>query len=82
MNTTEFKFHCAHCGQRLICDVHEVGREIQCPACQFLVHVPNPSACTCCILIPPQSSGTWDTYVPKGRGACAGSGNLSVRNGP
>jgi hypothetical protein len=44
MSTSEFKFYCSHCDQPLKCDTQFAGRQIQCPACQHLIRIPNPPA--------------------------------------
>ena len=42
MSNSEFKFYCSHCDQPLKCDPCHAGRQIQCPACQHLIRIPNP----------------------------------------
>jgi DNA-directed RNA polymerase subunit RPC12/RpoP len=39
---SDFKFNCAHCGQKLGCDESFAGREIACPSCKKNVVVPWP----------------------------------------
>jgi len=41
----EFKFSCPHCDQHILIDDGYAGVQINCPACQKLIHVPSaPSA--------------------------------------
>jgi len=37
---SQFKFSCPHCEQHLQCDEQFSGREIQCPNCHHLIHIP------------------------------------------
>ncbi|HUA67200.1 MAG TPA: hypothetical protein VMA13_01515 [Candidatus Saccharimonadales bacterium] len=37
---SEFKFSCPHCRQHLQCDEQFSGREILCPSCHHLIHIP------------------------------------------
>jgi hypothetical protein len=69
MNTNEFKFYCQHCDQPLKCEPQFAGRQIQCPACQHLIRIPNPPAGTGFTHVQPESGRTWDTHVPKGKQA-------------
>ncbi|MBX3745847.1 MAG: hypothetical protein KF833_11120 [Verrucomicrobiae bacterium] len=69
MNTIEFKFYCSHCDQPLKCDPCHAGRQIQCPACDHLIRIPNPPAGTGFTHVQPESGRTWDTHTPKGRQA-------------
>lgn len=39
----EFKFSCPQCGQRIQCDTAYVGAQINCPACQQAITVPQAS---------------------------------------
>ncbi len=60
----QFKFSCPHCEQHLQCDQQASGREIQCPNCQHLIHVPPiPGRTTG---YNPESGKTWATFVPSG----------------
>ena len=63
MEATEFKFYCQHCDQPLQCESRFAGRQIQCPACQHLIHIPNPPAGTGFTQVFPESGRTWDTFV-------------------
>ena len=67
MNTNEFKFYCSHCDQPLKCEAHFAGRQIQCPACNILIRIPNPPAGMGFTEVQPESGQTWATHVPKGR---------------
>lgn len=69
MNTTEFKFYCPHCDQPLKAEAQFAGRQIQCPACQHLMHIPNPPAGMGFTQVQPESGRTWDTFLPKGKKA-------------
>ncbi len=69
MSANEFKFYCSHCDQPLKCDPCYAGRQIQCPACQHLIRIPNPPAGTGFTHVHPESGHTWDTHVAKGRKA-------------
>ncbi len=69
MNTTEFKFYCPHCDQPLQCEARFGGRQIQCPACQHLIRIPNPPPGMGFTQVQPESGRTWDTHVPKGKQA-------------
>ena len=69
MNTNEFKFYCSHCDQPLKCEPQFAGRQIQCPACNHLIRIPNPPTGTGFTHVQPQSGSTWDTHVPKGNKA-------------
>jgi DNA-directed RNA polymerase subunit RPC12/RpoP len=66
MNTNEFKFYCSHCDQPLQCEAQFAGRQIQCPACQHLIRIPNPPAGMGFTQVQPESGQTWATHVPKG----------------
>lgn len=67
MSVSEFKFYCSHCDQPLKCEPQFAGRQIQCPACQHLIRIPNPPAGTGFTHVEPQSGHTWDTHLPKGQ---------------
>jgi DNA-directed RNA polymerase subunit RPC12/RpoP len=67
MTTPEFKFYCSHCDQPLKCETQFAGRQIQCPACQHLIRIPNPPAGTGFTHVAPESGRTWDTHMPKGK---------------
>ena len=69
MNTSEFKFYCSHCDQPLKCDACHAGRQIQCPACQHLIRIPNPPAGSGFTHVQPEVGQTWATHVPKGNKA-------------
>ncbi|HEX5219801.1 MAG TPA: hypothetical protein VFZ59_09560 [Verrucomicrobiae bacterium] len=66
MNTNEFKFYCSHCDQPLKCEAQFAGRQIQCPACNHLIRIPNPPAGMGFTHVAPESGQTWATHVPKG----------------
>ena len=55
MNTNEFKFYCSHCDQPLKCEPQFAGRQIQCPACNHLIRIPNPPAGTGFTHVQPES---------------------------
>src|SRR5260221_5933671 len=61
MNTNEFKFYCTHCDQPLKCEPQFAGRQIQCPACQHLIRIPNPPSGMGFTHVTPESGHTWDT---------------------
>ncbi|HEY3761902.1 MAG TPA: hypothetical protein VGN23_09155 [Verrucomicrobiae bacterium] len=65
MNATEFKFYCPHCDQPLQCETRFGGRQIQCPACQHLIRIPNPPVGAGFTQVQPESGRTWDTFPPK-----------------
>jgi hypothetical protein len=67
MNTNEFKFYCSHCDQPLKCEPQFGGRQIQCPACNHLIRIPNPPAGTGFTQVQPEVGQTWATHVPKGK---------------
>jgi len=69
IKTTEFKFYCSHCDQPLKCEAQFAGRQIQCPACNILIRIPNPPSGMGFTHVEPESGRTWDTHVPKGRSA-------------
>jgi hypothetical protein len=62
---SEFKFSCPHCQQHLQCDEQFSGREIQCPACQVLIHIPPVPGRTA--QYTPESGKTWATFVQSGK---------------
>ena len=64
---SEFKFACPHCGQHFQCDEQFSGREIQCPNCQHLLHIPPVPGRTA--QYSPESGKTWATFVSDGRAA-------------
>jgi len=64
---SEFKFACPHCGQHFQCDEQLSGREIQCPNCHHLLHIPPVPGKTA--QYAPESGKTWATFVPDGRAA-------------
>ena len=51
----------------LKCDPCYAGRQIQCPACNHVIKIPNPPAGTGFTHVQPESGRTWDTHVPKAR---------------
>jgi hypothetical protein len=61
MKSHEFKFYCSHCDQPLKCDPQYAGRQIECPACQKLVRIPNPPSGSGFTQIEPDSARPWDT---------------------
>jgi len=69
MNAPEFKFYCPHCDQPLKCDPCHAGRQIQCPACNHLIRIPNPPPGSGFTHVEPESGRTWDTHLPKGQRA-------------
>ena len=60
----QFKFSCPHCEQHLQCDEQFSGREIQCPNCHHLIHIPPIPGRTA--EYNPESGKTWDTFVTSG----------------
>ena len=60
MKTSEFKFYCSDWGQPLKCGVEYAGRQIQCPGCQKLVRIPNPSSGSGFTRIEPESVRPWE----------------------
>ena len=62
---SEYKFACPHCEQHLQCDEQLSGREIQCPNCHHLLHIPPVPGKTA--QYSPESGKTWATFVPDGR---------------
>lgn len=61
---SEFKFACPHCEQHFKCDELMSGREIQCPACNVLIHIPHVPGRTA--HYQPEAGKTWATFVPSG----------------
>lgn len=61
---SEFKFACPHCQQHFLCDERYSGREIQCPSCKVLIHIPHVPGKTA--QYQPESGKTWATFVPSG----------------
>ena len=61
---SEFKFSCPHCVQHFLCDEQFSGREIQCPNCNVLIHIPHVPGKTA--RYQPESGKTWATYIPSG----------------
>ena len=61
---SDFKFACPHCQQHLQCDEQFSGREIQCPGCHVLIHIPPVPGKTA--QFTPESGMTWATFVPSG----------------
>ena len=61
---SEFKFSCSHCGQHMKCAEEASGRQIECPACHHLIHIPPVPGKT--IQYKPESGQTWGTFVPSG----------------
>lgn len=66
MSTSEFKFYCSYCDQLLKCDPCFADRQIQCPGCQHLIHIPAPPPGTGFTHVEPQSGQTWATHLPRG----------------
>jgi DNA-directed RNA polymerase subunit RPC12/RpoP len=60
----QFKFSCPHCEQHLQCEEQASGREIQCPNCRHLIHIPPIPGRTAGYN--PESGKTWATFVPSG----------------
>ena len=60
----QFKFSSPHCEQHLQCDEQASGREIQCPNCRHLIHIPPISGRTAGYN--PESGKTWATFVALG----------------
>lgn len=71
----ELKFNCPHCDQHLKCDALCAGREIQCPNCNHLIHIPAPPGQTA--NVQPEVGQTWATHV--GAGRMEPPGNLSIK---
>ncbi len=61
---SEFKFSCPHCQQHFLCDEQHSGREIQCPSCKMLIHIPHVPGKTA--HYKPEAGKTWATFVPSG----------------
>jgi len=61
---SEFKFSCPHCQQHFQCDEQFSGREIQCPGCHHLIHIPSVPGRT--VDYQPEAGKTCATYVPHG----------------
>jgi hypothetical protein len=60
----EFKFTCPHCAQHLQAAESLAGRQFQCPGCNHLIHVPQPSnAARKPVRL--ESGHTWDTFLPR-----------------
>ena len=59
---SEFKFSCPHCEQHFLCDEQFSGREMQCPNCKILIHIPHVPGKTA--HYQPESGKTWATFVP------------------
>jgi DNA-directed RNA polymerase subunit RPC12/RpoP len=64
---SDFKFECPHCKQHLQCDEKFSGREIQCPKCSHLIHIPPVPGRTA--QYNPESGKTWATFVGPADGA-------------
>ena len=58
-----------HCDQPLKCETQFAGRQIQCPACQILIRIPDPPTGTGFTHVQPEQGQTWATHVPKGNKA-------------
>lgn len=72
---SEFKFSCPFCEQHLQCDNRMSGRQIKCPSCDHLIHVPPAPGQTAAANYTPESGKTWATFIappnvekPKGLG--------------
>ena len=61
---SEYKFSCPHCDQHFLCDEQFSGREIKCPSCNVLIHIPPVPGKTA--HYQPESGKTWATFVPSG----------------
>ena len=61
---SQYKFACPHCHQHLQCEEEFAGREIQCPACNLLMHIPPVPGKT--VQFKPEAGKTWATFVPSG----------------
>lgn len=62
--TALFEFACLYCGQHMECRYCLCGRQVQCPACQHKIVIPpTPGQGAAGRIL--QSSGTWETCVPK-----------------
>jgi hypothetical protein len=59
---SEFKFACPKCEQHLQCDEQFSGREIQCPSCHVLLHIPPIPGRTAQFEM--ESGKTWATFIP------------------
>jgi hypothetical protein len=59
---SELKFACPHCEQHLACDEQFSGRQIQCPGCNHIIHIPAVPGKTA--QHKPESGMTWATYIP------------------
>ncbi len=46
---SDIKFECSHCKQHLACEEQDAGKQIQCPACNQLIQIPEVSAA----IVPP-----------------------------
>jgi hypothetical protein len=58
---SQHKFSCPHCQQHLQCDEQFSGREIQCPTCHMLIHIPPVPGKTA--QFKPEAGKTWATYI-------------------
>jgi DNA-directed RNA polymerase subunit RPC12/RpoP len=58
---SQYKFSCPKCQQHLQCDEQFSGREIQCPSCHHLIHIPSIPGKT--VEYKPESVKTWATFV-------------------
>jgi len=58
----EFKFACPRCGQNIQCDTGHTGTQINCPACQQLIVVPQPTQAA---TVPPVAakSKVWQNFL-------------------
>ena len=58
---SDFKFACPKCEQHLQCDEQFSGRQIQCPSCHILLHIPPIPGRTAAFQM--ESGKTWATYI-------------------
>jgi hypothetical protein len=58
----EIKFCCPYCDQHMQAAKVDAGRQLQCPTCCHLIHIPAIPGNTA--QSSPQSGMTWDTFLP------------------
>ena len=61
---SDFKFECPQCRQHLMCDEQFSGRQIQCPSCHILLHIPPIPGRTAQFEM--ESGKTWATFIAPG----------------
>ena len=61
---SDFKFSCPQCDQHLACDTALAGREVICPQCHHLTHIPPPPG-TDPRDVALESGLTWQTFGPQ-----------------